>query len=195
MTLISALISAVGLGFIVCGADYVVGAVLLIVGLLLDGADGHIARFQSSASRFGALADAMVAFFTYSLLPLCIAWSLYHGPPEPWLESLSAEISREAWVAIGVCRSTCALLTLGVGLQSKLLTQAGYRESFPRHGVLFAARAIAEGEFLLLLIAALFSAVGLLHLAYGAFQLLALVGVVWLSLGYARRVDQQGPQS
>ena len=195
VTLISALVSAIGLGLIVWRADYLVGAILLNLGLLLDCADGHIARFQSNSSRFGALADALVAFFTYSLLPLCVGWSLYSAPPEPWLEGLTVEFPREWWLLAGVCRSTCALLTLAVGLQAKLLNKVGYSDTVNRRSLLFVARSIGEGEFFLLLVASLLSAVGILHLAYSVFQLLVLAGVIWVSLGYARSIDKGRGQS
>lgn len=61
-------------------------AILLAIGLILDTADGRLARLQGTASEFGRFLDAMLDEFCDLTLHLAIAWSLFARDHTPiWL--------------------------------------------------------------------------------------------------------------
>ena len=66
-------------------------AILLAIGLVLDTADGRLARLQGTASEFGRFLDAMLDEFCDLTLHLAIAWSLFARNHAP------------IWLVVGAC--------------------------------------------------------------------------------------------
>ena len=60
----------------------VLGGLLLHVVLVLDNIDGCIAQSTGTETAFGSFADAFVAWFHYTTLPLCLGFAVSRMDPE-----------------------------------------------------------------------------------------------------------------
>lgn len=60
--------------------SYVNATWFIIAAMILDGADGRLARFLNSSSKFGAELDTLADFFNFGVVPgLLVYKSLFHG--------------------------------------------------------------------------------------------------------------------
>lgn len=181
---------------ILCGAIshwfFLAGAVLLHVVLICDNIDGHVARFNAQASRFGVLFDALAAWLHYSLLPVCLGLALCFGEPEPSVLALGIDIEGWFWVAVGVVRMFSMLLTAVVGIEVKALMDGrDYEDRGVNATGLILVRLVLEGEPLLLGVTALLGVVAFLHTGYALVYLATLGASVAMNLRFLRRTDRE----
>ena len=73
-------------GVVTCGGPGVIAAMFLAAGLVLDTADGHLARLQGTATAFGRVLDAWLDEFGDMALNAGIAWAAFARDRHPgWL--------------------------------------------------------------------------------------------------------------
>lgn len=95
VTVAAALVMLAAAGTVATGragaAWHVSSAAALALALVLDTADGHLARLQGTASEFGRWLDSVVDELCDMALHAAIAWGAY------------ARTGQVAWVALGMC--------------------------------------------------------------------------------------------
>lgn len=86
------------------------GLYFILVAVLLDAADGKIARYFDTATPFGAELDTLADFFNFGIAPgIMIYFTLYHG----------TEFANLGWLATLVLAICCALRLARFNLSSK----------------------------------------------------------------------------
>ena len=197
VTALGLLVLTFGLTSILLGAvnrwNFIIGAALINVVVLLDNVDGHVARFTGQVSRFGTLLDAMVSWFYQSLLPICLGLALFFGDPECSVLVLGVEIPRWVWLAAGVVRMFAYLLSTVVGKRAELLMGGqSYDERVSKVIWVVLAKTLVDFEPLLLFLAAVIGVLGFLHVTYAVYRSVILVLVIVRNLRDTALADQQG---
>lgn len=90
-------------------AGNITGAILFLFSMLLDRADGELARIQGSSSRFGAYYDLT----TDAIVNICIFLALGISAQDGWMGSLAIP----AGILSGICISVIFLLIIIVEIR------------------------------------------------------------------------------
>jgi hypothetical protein len=116
-------------------AAAVLGAGLINVWLLLDCADGNIARYHKTFSTYGAFLDSIGGYAAYALVFLAAGVALSNRPGEVWLAPFwnggtAADGAR--WLLLGAWASIAALWARLVFQKFK----NSFGEQFRRHALI-----------------------------------------------------------
>lgn len=187
VTALSLLVLLCGLACIVLGVvnrwNFLLGAVLLNLVILVDNIDGHVARFTGQVSKFGSLFDILVAWLLYSLLPVCLGLGLFFADPEPAVLALRVTIPKWVWVAAGVVQMFTYLWSVVVGYQTGLLVRSQSADERAPKLWSVIARAIREAQASLFVLVAVVGLVSFLHVTYAVYH----VGICIFSTGRCLR--------
>lgn len=198
VTALGMLLLICGLVFISLGAthryNFIIGAALINISILLDYIDGNIARWRGQSSQFGALFDHIVGQVYCSFQPICLGLGLYLSSPEHSMFALGLEAPRWVWLVIGAVQSSSGLLSSEVRLRARGVVGLEERRRREITLGLVSYKTVGALRAPLFLIAALVGMLKFFLLGYAVFNLAALFATIGLFLRKAMLADRCHPE-
>lgn len=189
VTAIGLILLLSGLMFVVLGAistvNFVIGAIVINIWLLLDCIDGNIARFKGQSSQFGRLFDHTVGMIFSAFFPLCLGLGLCLSSPEWSMFALRLNPPGWFWLLAGSVESTAALLRKAFHLRFREIIGEKHPVDFKDANISIRdilPRAIINFQIPLFLVAALVRELELFLICYALFSLVSLIALSGLAL-------------